>query len=81
MSGAGGSRAWRREATASAVALVCLALGGCKAVDFTERRDLADPVMRLDDDPLEQRFRGKATASREGAMAVGGRGAGGCGCY
>lgn len=66
---------------ASVVALVCAALAGCRAVDFTQQRDLADPVMTLEGDPLEERFRTKATASREGAVTVGGRGAGGCGCY
>lgn len=61
-------------------ALVGLA-AGCQAVDFTQRRHLVDPVMSLEEDPAEARFRGKAMASREGGMAVGGRGAGGCGCY
>jgi hypothetical protein len=74
----GAVRGMRR---ACAVALLCLGLAGCKAVDFTQQRDLADPVMTLEKDPLEERFRTKATASREGAMAVGGRGSGGCGCY
>ncbi len=71
----------RKWARASALALVALALGGCKSVDFTQQRDLGDPAMTLEEEPLEKRFRTKATASREGAMAVGGRGAGGCGCY
>ena len=77
--GTSSGRTWRRGARA--LALVCLALGGCKAVDFTQQRDLADPVMTLEEDALEKRFRGKATASREGAMTISGRGAGGCGCY
>lgn len=76
-----GSRRRRSGRTRGALALVCLALQGCAAVDFTQQRDLGDPAMTLEEDALEKRFRGKATASREGAMAVGGRGAGGCGCY
>jgi hypothetical protein len=57
------------------------ALPGCRGVDFTERRDLDDPVMRLDDDPTEARFREKATATREAAPGAEGGAAGGCGCY
>ena len=76
-----GTRRRRRGRTWGALALVCLAMEGCAPVDFTQQRDLGDPAMTLEEDALEKRFRGKATASREGAMAVGGRGAGGCGCY
>ncbi len=71
------ARAWRRAAAAA----LLLLLGGCQTVDFTQRRQLVDPVMDLQEDPAEARFRSKARASREGGMAVGGRGAGGCGCY
>lgn len=76
-----GATTRRRRRARSALALVCLAWQGCASVDFTQQRDLGDPAMTLEEDALEKRFRGKATASREGAMAVGGRGAGGCGCY
>lgn len=50
-------------------------------MDFTQRRDLVDPVMSLQEDPLEARFRSKAAAAREGGIGVGTLGAGGCGCY
>lgn len=61
--------------------VLALPLLGCEAVDFTRRRDLVDPVMALEEDPLEARFRSKASAAREGGIGVGTLGAGGCGCY
>ncbi len=67
--------------TAWLTVVLALPLLGCGAVDFTQQRDLVDPVMSLEPDPLEARFRDKAIAAREGGMGVGARGAGGCGCY
>jgi hypothetical protein len=70
-----------RAAWTIVLALPLLGCAGCEAVDFTQRRDLADPVMSLQEDPLEARFRSKAAAAREGGIGVGTLGAGGCGCY
>lgn len=55
---------------------------GCAAPDFTERRALADPAMRLEPEPTEGHFRRKATDAREAGAGGGGATAGGgCGCY
>lgn len=70
-----------RRARAAWTIVLTLPLLGCEAVDFTQRRDLVDPVMSLQEDPLEARFRSKAAAAREGGIGVGTLGAGGCGCY
>ena len=64
------------------LALPLLGLCGCPSVDFTERRRLADPIMRLDEGPAEAHFYQKTYYSRE--ASVGGFGSsagGGCGCY
>src|SRR5688572_22099532 len=46
--------------------MICaLACTGCAAPDFTERRALADPAMRLEAEPTEGHFRRKATDARE----------------
>ncbi len=61
------------------VALLGAHLSGCVVVPQKRRRFIADPTMQ--DDPLEQRARGKLHRSREGAS--GGRGqpaGGGCAC-
>ncbi|MEZ6187157.1 MAG: DUF4266 domain-containing protein [Planctomycetota bacterium] len=63
-------------------ACLLLALAGCKTVDFTEKRHLADPVMQLDDGAAETHFQQKCTYSREGsAGGIGSSAGGGCGCY
>jgi len=54
----------RRAACAGAL-LLALALAGCRGPDFTERRHLGDPAMRLAPDPTEAHFHEKATAARE----------------
>ncbi|MCA8923367.1 MAG: DUF4266 domain-containing protein [Planctomycetes bacterium] len=57
-------------------------LSGCKAVDFTEKRRLADPIMELGDGPSETHFQQKCFYSREGsAGGIGSSAGGGCGCY
>jgi Domain of unknown function (DUF4266) len=61
--------------------LVGAALAGCAAVPQNRRGRLADPMMNLDDEPLDAYRRHKLYDTREGA--AGGDGAasgGGCGC-
>jgi hypothetical protein len=61
--------------------LVAVAAAGCAAVPQNRRARLADPMMSLDDEPLEAHRRQKLYDSREGA--AGGDGmtsGGGCGC-
>lgn len=61
---------------------VVLAVSGCVATDFTERRRLTDPIMTLDDSAGETHFHQKVYYSREGsAGGIGGSAGGGCGCY
>lgn len=60
----------------------CLSLGGCKAVDFTERRHLGSPLMEFDDGAGETHLQQKTAYSREGSVGgIGNRAGGGCGCY
>ena len=62
------------------VALACAA-AGCAIVPPNRRARLADPIMALDDEPLEAYRKQKLYGVREGA--AGGDGAtagGGCGC-
>ena len=69
---------------AAVLALVALTLtlGGCQAVDFTEKEHLADPVMELDDGAAHVHFNQKTFYSREGsAGGIGSSAGGGCGCY
>ena len=74
-----GERAWARALLAAGLSGL---LGGCQGPDFTEKRDLASPLMRFDDDPTEEHFRRKSTDSREASAGGRGGGAGGgCGCY
>ena len=55
-------------------------LGGCAGPQPWEKGDLARPEMRLDRDPLEARFAGHVTASKEASSGGEGVGGGGCGC-
>ena len=72
----------RRLAAGAAVLGFAGALCGCQGPDFTEKRALASPLMRFDDDPTEEHFRRKSTDSREASAGGRGGGAGGgCGCY
>ncbi len=62
--------------------LAATLLSGCQAVDFTERRRLADPIMQLDDGPTQTHLDQKVYYSREGsAGGIGASAGGGCGCY
>ena len=61
--------------------LAVLTLAGCAAVPQNRRGKLADPMMSLTDDQLEQYRKSKLYTTRE--AAAGGDGAaagGGCGC-
>lgn len=59
-----------------------LGLTSCQTVDFTEKRNLSDPVMQLDDGAGETHFYQKTYYSREGsAGGIGSSAGGGCGCY
>ena len=60
-----------------------LALGlltGCAGPQPWEKGDLARPEMRMDRDPLEPRFSGHVSASKEASSGGEGVGGGGCGC-
>lgn len=58
------------------------ALSGCSPVHFTEKRDLSDPVMSLEEDPTEVHLHQKFHYSREGSVGgIGEGGGGGCGCF
>ena len=55
---------------------------GCGGVEFYQKRQLAEPVMNLDDGAAEAHFYRKVYYSREAAAGGIGTGAGGgCGCY
>ncbi|HEV3192487.1 MAG TPA: DUF4266 domain-containing protein [Polyangiaceae bacterium] len=61
--------------------LVAVATMGCAAVPQNRRARLADPMMSLDDEPLEAHRRQKLYDSREGAAGGDGMASGGgCGC-
>jgi hypothetical protein len=64
------------------LAFLVLPLSACKAVDFTEKRHFADPIMDFDDGGGETHFLQKSFYSREGsAGGIGSSAGGGCGCY
>ena len=64
-----------------ALLLSSFALAGCVAVPMNRRARLADPMMRLTDDPIEAARKQKLYTSREGAAGGDGVSAGGgCGC-
>ena len=74
--------ALRRSARWPLALLTPALLGGCEAVDFTQRRRLSDPIMELGDDPAETHLHQKVTYSREGsAGGIGSSAGGGCGCF
>ena len=55
---------------------------GCQAVNFTEKRHLADPIMEMGGGAGETHFQQKVYYSREGsAGGIGASAGGGCGCY
>jgi hypothetical protein len=63
------------------VVVVLLAASGCAIVPQNRRAHFADPIMALDDEPLEAYRKQKLYQVRE--AAAGGDGAtagGGCGC-
>jgi hypothetical protein len=68
---------------APALAIALAGLGGCTAFNPPqpwERGALAKPEMRLDGDPLQQRFDQHVYTSKENASGGYGIGGGGCGC-
>jgi Domain of unknown function (DUF4266) len=72
-----------RPLLALAVALACLALGGCaewKPPQAWEKGALARPDMTMGGDALSQRFDQHVYASKENASGGYGVGGGGCGC-
>ena len=63
------------------IALVVSAAGGCAIVPQNRRALLADPIMALQDEPLEAYRKQKLYGVREGAAGGDGASAGGgCGC-
>jgi hypothetical protein len=73
-----------RRAASTGIALVgALLLGACSMQPWVkpyERERLADPVMRLDGDPLMKKYRQHVFDTREGARGAGAAQGGGCGC-
>lgn len=73
------SNPWR----ALALAMALPALAGCTSLtppQAWERGALAKPEMRLNGDPLQQRFDQHVYNSKENASGGYGIGGGGCGC-
>jgi hypothetical protein len=61
--------------------LLALLASGCAIVPQNRRAHLADPMMALDEDPLETHRKQKFYSTREGAAGGDGAAAGGgCGC-
>jgi hypothetical protein len=61
--------------------VLSLTIGGCAIVPQNRRARLADPIMQLDEDPLESHRKQKFYSTREGAAGGDGVAAGGgCGC-
>ncbi len=66
---------------AIAIAVFGVALSGCVIVPQNRRGRLADPLMNLQDDPLDAYRRQKVYTTREGAAGGDGASAGGgCSC-
>jgi hypothetical protein len=62
-------------------ALILLLGTGCAVVPQNRRGKLADPIMRLDEDPLDAHRKSKFYSTRTGAAGGDGVSAGGgCGC-
>ncbi len=55
-------------------------LSGCVTVQPWERESLADPIMILDDNPIEAGIREHPIDYREGSVGATGAQSGGCGC-
>jgi hypothetical protein len=63
------------------IVVFVLGLSGCAIVQQNRRAELADPLMALDEDPLEAHKKAKFYSTREGAAGGDGVPAGGgCGC-
>jgi len=55
-------------------------LSGCAAVQPWEREGLADPIMILDENPIDSGIRQHHIDYREGSVGATGEQSGGCGC-
>ncbi len=66
------------------LALMLLLLAGCTPIEPWvkpyERNFLADPIMRLDRDPIATAYLNHVFEAREGARGALGGDGGGCGC-
>jgi hypothetical protein len=63
------------------VLLLAVLSAGCAVVPQNRRARLADPIMRLDEDPLDAHRKSKFYSTRTGAAGGDGTSAGGgCGC-
>ena len=60
--------------------LVVLLFCGCVKVNAWERGTLAKPIMALEPDPLEARFRAHVYEVKQASSGGYGVGGGGCGC-
>ena len=65
---------------ASILLSLYLLLQGCAAIPQKDRGSLADPVMQLNDDPVEARDEGHNFPRREGSAGGQAGAGGGCGC-
>lgn len=63
------------------VGALCMSVGGCATVPQNRRAHLADPMMSVNDDPVDAYRKEKLHSTREGAAGGDGVAAGGgCGC-
>ena len=63
--------------------LALLPLGACRSnVPFYEKAAFSDPVMNMEEEPMETHWYAKLYFSLEGSIGgIGTSGGGGCGCY
>ena len=60
--------------------ITTIALSGCATVKPWEREDLADPIMIIDENPIDAGMKEHFIDYREGSEGATGTQSGGCGC-
>ncbi|MEZ4699118.1 MAG: DUF4266 domain-containing protein [Rhodothermales bacterium] len=69
-----------KQLACCALCLVAFAASGCVTVQPWQREGLADPIMILDENPIEAGFKEHHIDYREGSVGATGAQSGGCGC-
>lgn len=64
----------------SVITLLLFLLSSCAAVRPWERESLSDPIMIMDDNPIDSGIRQHYLDYREGSVGGTGEQSGGCGC-